>query len=61
MCSLQSHKERLVFSVFLKLDDNGDILSSRFEKNVVKSAAKLTYDEAQSMLDNTLNDRKNFA
>ena len=47
MCSLQSHKERLVFSVFLKLNDDGEIISSRFEKNIVKSAARLTYDEAQ--------------
>lgn len=61
MCSLQSHKQRLVFSVFLKLNEDGEIISSRFGKNIVKSSARLTYDEAQSMLDNTLADRKKFA
>jgi exoribonuclease R len=43
LCSLQSHKDRLAFSVFLKLNENGDIISSRFEKTIVKSSARLTY------------------
>ena len=61
MCSLQSHKDRLVFSVFLKMEDNGEIISCRFEKNIVKNSARLTYEEAQLMLDNNLSDRKKFA
>ncbi len=37
------------------------MISSRFQKTIVKSSARLTYEEAQSMLDNNLSDRKNFA
>ena len=61
LCSLQSHKDRLAFSVFLKLNENGEIISSRFEKTIVKSSARLTYEDAQNMIDNTISDRKKFA
>ena len=61
LCSLQSHKDRLAFSVFLKLNENGEIISSRFEKTIVKSSARLTYEDAQNMIDNKISDRKKFA
>ena len=36
-------------------------ISSRFEKTIVKSSARLTYEDAQNMIDNKISDRKKFA
>jgi exoribonuclease R len=47
LCSFQPNKKRLSFSVFFKMNENGDILETRFEKTIVRSLAKLTYQEAQ--------------
>ncbi len=50
ICSLKPHEERLVFSVFAEISRKGKILSTRFCKSVIRSAARLTYKEAFAIL-----------
>ncbi|XP_055551816.1 exosome complex exonuclease RRP44 [Wyeomyia smithii] len=51
LCSLRGNEERLAFSCIWELDDNANILHTKFHKSVIKSAAALTYQEAQLIID----------
>ena len=51
LMALLPRKRRLAFSVFFKIDIKGNIYESRFEKTIVSSTAKLSYDEAQKLID----------
>lgn len=56
LCSLIQHQDRLAFSAIWKLDKNtADILDVRFTKSIINSKASLTYEKAQSMIE----DKKN--
>ncbi|MBU6182990.1 MAG: ribonuclease R [Verrucomicrobia bacterium] len=50
VCSLKPHVDRLAFSVFAEVSEKGKILSARFAKTVIRSAARLTYREALAIL-----------
>ncbi len=50
ICSLKPGVDRLAFSVFAEVNKQGKILSVRFAKSVIKSAARLTYKEAFEIL-----------
>ena len=52
ICSLNLQVERLAFVVDLKLNAKGDVLSSQFYEAVIKTFARTTYQEIQSILDN---------
>ncbi len=43
--------ERLAFSCIWEMTPDADIISSTFTKSVIRSKAALTYQEAQSRLD----------
>ena len=43
--------ERLAFSVLWEVDEQANILNTHFTKSVIKSRASLTYQEAQSRID----------
>jgi exosome complex exonuclease DIS3/RRP44 len=59
LCSLRENEERLAFSVTWKMDSDGKILDVEFFKSVIKSRAALTYEEAQTIIDDkTRNDEK---
>ena len=45
--------DRLAFSCIWEVDAEANILSSRYEKTVIRSAGALSYDEAQARLDDT--------
>jgi len=45
-CSLQSDQDRLAFSVFMTVDSVGTVISRRFERTLIRSRARLTYDRA---------------
>ncbi|XP_012678882.2 exosome complex exonuclease RRP44 [Clupea harengus] len=51
LCSLRSNVERLAFSCIWEMNDNAEILNTRFTKSVINSKASLTYAEAQMKID----------
>ncbi|XP_055606285.1 exosome complex exonuclease RRP44-like [Uranotaenia lowii] len=51
LCSLRGGEERLAFSCVWELDDNANIIHTKFHKSVIKSKAALTYQEAQLIID----------
>ncbi len=51
LASLMPGVDRLTFSVIMRLDRNGRVLSSRFFRSVIKSKARLSYEDAQRLLD----------
>jgi ribonuclease R len=51
LCSLVPDKDRLALSVFLRVDPNAGVLETRFAKTVIRSQHRLSYDEAQAILD----------
>ena len=60
ICSLRGGVERLTFSVFFRFDAKTGLpvpgVEPRFTKAVIKSAAALTYAEAQTMMDDPNDD-----
>ena len=56
--ALKAKKRRLAFSVFFKISEEGEIIESRFEKTIVTSSAQLSYEEAQDILNNSVNEQK---
>ncbi|KAL5063563.1 hypothetical protein RYX36_025300 [Vicia faba] len=53
VCSLRSDVERLAFSVIWEMTPEADIISTRYSKSVIKSAAALSYVEAQARMDDS--------
>ena len=54
LCSLNPNVERLAFTVFFKMNDNGEVLHNegiRIGKSVINSASKFSYDTVQQMID----------
>ncbi len=51
ICSLMEGQERLAFSAVFILDKQARVLSRRFEKSVIRSNKRFTYEEAQKTLD----------
>lgn len=51
ICSLNPHENRLTLSAFIKLDPDGQIISYRFCKSVIRSRVKGVYSEINSILD----------
>ncbi|XP_034988831.1 DIS3-like exonuclease 2 isoform X1 [Zootoca vivipara] len=52
LCSLNPMTDRLTFSVIWKLSPQGKIIDEWFGRTVICSCAKLSYDHAQSMIEN---------
>ena len=51
LCSLVPGEDRLALTAFLEVDQGGTLTGTRFEKTVIRSAHKLSYEEAQGILD----------
>jgi ribonuclease R len=51
ICSLRPNEDRLAFSVFMTLDNSGRVKSSRFARTVIQSRARLTYEQAMTVID----------
>lgn len=59
LCSLNPNVERLAFSIFFKMNKDGEILEDqgiRYGKSIIKSCAKMSYGEAQNIIDGTYKD-----
>jgi len=51
VCSLKPNRKRLAYSVFIDFDKKGKMLSWRLLDTVIKSRAKLSYEEVQDFFD----------
>jgi ribonuclease R len=51
ICSLVPAEDRLTCCVVMWFDDRGEMIKVRFERAVIRSKARLTYEEAQDMLE----------
>ncbi|KAJ7319939.1 hypothetical protein JRQ81_019450 [Phrynocephalus forsythii] len=51
LCSLRSNVDRLAFSCIWEMNQDAEILKTRFTKSVINSKASLTYAEAQMKID----------
>lgn len=54
LCSLKEGVPRLTVTVYAHFDAEGELLEHRFEKSVIKSAKRFTYEEAKEVLDQKL-------
>ena len=61
VCSLMEGVNRFAKSCFIVYDKNGKVLSRRFSKSVIKSAKRLTYLEAQALIDDDLKEARRHA
>lgn len=52
ICSLLPNEDRLTFSVIYEIDPDFNIVNSRICESVIHSNLRLTYDDAQQILDN---------
>lgn len=52
LCSLNPGEDRLAFSVIWELAPNGKVIGEWFGRTVIRSCVKLSYDHAQSMIEN---------
>jgi len=50
LCSLRPDEDRLCMACDIRLDEQGKVRSSRFYEAVMRSQARLTYDQVQSMM-----------
>ena len=46
LCSLNPNVERLTFSIFFRMNENGDVLDtpSKINKSIIKSYCKMSYE-----------------
>lgn len=51
LCSLRSEVDRLAFSCIWELNQDAEIINTKFTKSVINSKASLTYAEAQMRID----------
>jgi ribonuclease R len=51
VCSLKEGEDRLAFAAIFKMNSRGDVLERRFERTVINSNKRFTYEEAQAILD----------
>ena len=52
VCSLRPHEDRRCMAVDMELDNEGNMISSRFVNGIMRSHARLTYRQVQDALDN---------
>lgn len=50
VCSLKQDEDRLAFGAIFKINKKGEILARRFEKTIIRSNKRFTYEEAQQVL-----------
>ena len=60
VCSLQAGVNRFAKSCFITLDGKGSVVDQRFARTVIRSSHRLTYLEAQALIDDDIREaRKN--
>jgi ribonuclease R len=61
MCSLRPQVERLVLSCIMEIDHAGEIVGYELHEGVIRSAARMTYNEVQAILDGDPSMRKQYS
>lgn len=61
VCSLQEAVPRFTKSAFMTYDDNGKVLTERFSRSVIHSAKRMTYLEAQALIDDDIREARKHA
>lgn len=51
VCSLMPGEDRLAFSTFITYNEQGKPIATRFAKSIIRSAQRLTYEEALALLE----------
>lgn len=51
VCSLRPDENRLTLSCIMKVDGGGNVVSSEITEGIIKSAARLTYNEVSDLFD----------
>ena len=50
VCSLNPHEDKLTFSAWFVMNDNGEVLERHFGKTIINSDHRFTYEDAQEVL-----------
>src|SRR5205085_2882139 len=61
LCSLRPHVDRLVLSCVMEIDHAGELGSYEIHEGVIRSAARMTYNEVQAILDGDHAIRQQYA
>jgi ribonuclease R len=59
LCSLNPHRPRLALVAEMKMDFSGEMISSSFYEAVIESKARVTYGEAQEIIDGNVVEKLN--
>lgn len=51
VCSLRPNRKRLTYSIFIELDHKGEVIDYELYPAVIRSRARLTYEEVQEFFD----------
>ncbi len=51
VCSLKEGEDRLAFAAIFRMNAQGHVLERRFERTIINSNKRFTYEEAQTILD----------
>jgi ribonuclease R len=60
LCSLRPQVERLVLSCVMEIDHAGEAVAYELHEGVIRSAARMTYNEVQSVLDGDPGTRQTY-
>ncbi|KAL6425778.1 hypothetical protein ACFW04_009680 [Cataglyphis niger] len=52
ICSLSAGKDKLAFSIIWEMTSDAEIVKHRFAKTVIRSCCQMSYDMAQTMIEN---------
>jgi ribonuclease R len=58
VCSLKPNRRRLAHSIFMEFDRQGKMTKFWLEDTVIRSKAKLSYEEVQNYFDSNITDKK---
>lgn len=58
LCSLRPHEDKLCFSVIFEMDDMAEVKKHRIVRTVVHSNSRLTYEDAQTIIETGKGDFK---
>jgi ribonuclease R len=61
LCSLRPQVERLVLSCVMEIDHAGEVVGCDIHEGVIRSAARMTYNEVQAILDGDHSMRQQYA
>ena len=61
LCSLREKEDRPALACYMSFDKSGRKTKHRFERVIMRSAAKLAYEEAQAAIDGRTNDKTSVA